>query len=113
MFLKPLNDDDIGFLIRVAGLAPFQFFGQPTVEKDLSQFLGFCLPTFGPRYKGINLGISFLDRHGLELELRRHSCRRKWFEVLDPNLVVQWVLVVEAPSIDIIESCHNHEPFVD
>jgi hypothetical protein len=45
-----LYDNDVAFLERVTRFAPLQFFGQPTVKNDRSQFLEFFPPLFGFSY---------------------------------------------------------------
>jgi hypothetical protein len=47
----------IAFLKRVTRTTPLQFFGQPTVKNDRSQYLKFSLPLFGPAKIEINPGI--------------------------------------------------------
>src|SRR3974390_1698027 len=52
-----MDENDVAFLKRVTRFTPPQFFLQPAVENDLSQFLKFFLPLFGFAEKEIDLGI--------------------------------------------------------
>ncbi len=58
---KGMYQDDIAPLKCVARASPFQFFGQRTVEEDLSQGLGCFLPRIGLAQIGVHFRIHVLN----------------------------------------------------
>jgi hypothetical protein len=57
VFFKSMDQYNVCVLKRVTRATPLQFFGQPTIKNDHSQFLKLFLPFFGFTKKEINLRI--------------------------------------------------------
>src|SRR5262249_27232938 len=77
-----MYQDYVLVLKRVTRNAPLQFFGQPTVKNNHSQFLKFFLPLLSSTEKGINLLI-----HSVHLLILLHRNRPARHRVLIGRLL--------------------------